>query len=183
MSLAILSLDLAQATGWARLDREGRLTSGVERFGLEEPAGVRYQRFRRFVRGLALEEGASITSVSGSVSVERTALVPAVDWIVWERVVSYGGGTHAMVALYGLEAHLVHVAHRARVETRTVNPATLKKHACGNGRASKDDMMQAAIDRWGSQLDGRAPRDHNESDALLALAWGLEHAPLWEVAP
>ena len=58
-------------------------------------------------------------------------------------------------------------AAKYNIETMPVHTATLKKFATGNGRASKEDMVKAAIQR------GWNPVDDNEADAILLL----EYAP------
>lgn len=149
--LAILALDLAEHTGWARLDEETGLRSGVLDFTLrpDEHPGERYGRFREAV--LKLAWGA--------------------DVVCWERIVSYGGGGNALGILYGFESHVVEVVFAIRAEVRTVNPATLKKHATGNGRADKAEMVAAARRRW----PGVKIERHDHADALLILAWSLEN--------
>ncbi|WP_432214628.1 hypothetical protein, partial [Salmonella enterica] len=48
----VLALDLATKTGWALVDRQGVLTSGVQSFPLRrgESPGMRWLRFRRWLR-------------------------------------------------------------------------------------------------------------------------------------
>lgn len=46
--------------------------------------------------------------------------------------------------------------------------STVKKHATGDGRASKDDMVAAALPWWSVDND-------DEADALHMVRWGSEH--------
>lgn len=45
---------------------------------------------------------------------------------------------------------------------------TIKKHATGNGRASKEEMIEAMVKR------GHSVKDDNEADALALLYYALE---------
>ena len=68
--------------------------------------------------------------------------------------------------------------HRLGIPVVDVPPATLKKYATGRGNAPKDEMIAAAIRRFGF-----AGCDNNEADAYLL--WCLAHhaagAPVVEV--
>jgi Holliday junction resolvasome RuvABC endonuclease subunit len=48
------------------------------------------------------------------------------------------------------------------VEVQLYSPPTIKKHATGNGRASKDQMIEACVDRYGIV----SLNTHDEADAI-----------------
>lgn len=160
----ILALDLSIAsTGWARHTAgDGQIESGVVSFELleGEHPGKRWPRVREWLATMA----------SG------------MDWIVWEGVVSgnFQKQHHTTIALlHNLECQVVEMAAtlgQKIIETATVPPSTLKKHATGDGHAKKPEMIAAALSRWPHrQLThvGR-PLGDNEADALCVLAWGLD---------
>lgn len=167
--LSVLALDLATSTGWALRDRDGNVTSGVQRFDLArgESPGMRFLRFRRWlleIKGLAV--GCSCR-VGG-----HCRCHPAV--IAFERAHHRGGAATQLAA--GLQAIVLEEAARVESETLPVHTATLKKHATGKGNAKKPDMVKAALDRWSKHV---GPRDasgigEDEADALCVLAWALD---------
>lgn len=55
-----------------------------------------------------------------------------------------------------------------RCELVEVPPSSLKLWATGTGNATKDEMLEAARAR------GAMPRGHDEADAYLLRAWGIE---------
>ena len=147
--MRILALDLAGATGWARLSEAG-LHSGVARLKLrdDEHPGARWKRARKWFRSMA--DG-------------------AVDLIAWERIVA-NSGPLASGELFGLQSQLVEVAHDLKLDCMTVAPSTLKKFATGNGRAKKPEILAAARKRWPEQ----DIETHDQADALFVLAWARE---------
>jgi Holliday junction resolvasome RuvABC endonuclease subunit len=52
------------------------------------------------------------------------------------------------------------------------NPKTIKKHATGNGNASKEMMINAAIDKWGNL--GWKPETNDEADARWIADWAYK---------
>lgn len=56
---------------------------------------------------------------------------------------------------------------RLGIEPHVVNISTVKKFATGNGHASKDDMIAAAVARWG---------DDTADPDIADAAWIAEHA-------
>lgn len=78
----------------------------------------------------------------------------------------------------GFQAHhmgelggVVRVAlHEARVPFALIPPAVLKRFATGKGNATKDQVLAAAIRRFGFEGD-----DNNAADAWLLRAMGLDH--------
>jgi hypothetical protein len=169
----VLALDLATSTGWALRARDGTVTSGVQRFELKrgESPGMRFLRFRRWLAEvIALGElGPAGVGVPAGVIAYETPLTTA------KGFASGIGKELAAIAL-------VEAAARG-IETTNVAPSSLKKHATGSGRASKDDMVRAAAKRWLAYEDanvdahvaaGGKVLGEDEADALCVLAWALD---------
>lgn len=154
MTLGILALDLSRSTGWALRRRDGTVASGVESFRQgddEHPAEV-LLRFKRWVN----------------------RMITAVDMVVWERVVGGSVGMSARSFLFVLESQVMLAAFELGAETRTVFPSTLKKHATGNGRAKKPEMIAAALKRWPNAVWTETLSGSDEADALCVLAWAID---------
>lgn len=173
---AVLALDLATSTGWARRDRAGNITSGTQRFKRAdgESLGAQLLRFRRWLRE---QLGGEFAPTRG---IDDRGGVVAYDGglIAYERPLTVARGFKAGIGKE-LEALILVEAAEAGIEARSVAPGTLKKHATGHGTASKHDMLRAAVKRWGPELEaqkgpaGPLPGD-DEADALCVLAWALE---------
>ena len=153
----VLALDLATSTGWALRDSSGQVTSGVQTFDLRrgESAGMRFLRFRAWLR-------------------EIMALAGGKGVIAFEQAHHRGG--HATSLAVGLVTVVLEEAAAQGWETTSVHTATLKKHATGNGRASKEDMIRAAVKAFGLTKieDGVGSPCSDEADAICVLAWALE---------
>ncbi len=144
----ILSLDMATKTGWAS-NIDGQ-RSGVTEFALKrgESVGMRFLRCRAWLNEMwKLLEG-------------------HIEVIAFEQAHHRGGA--ATACCVGLVTEALAFAAEHSIETMPVHTATLKKFATGNGRASKEDMVKAAIQR------GWNPVDHNEADAILLLEYALK---------
>lgn len=147
---AILALDLATKTGWAAISPGwGRPEHGVQDFSLHrgDSPGMRYVRFRAWLEALA------------------GGLRPGV--IVYEQAHMRGGA--ATEIAIGLATRAQEVAAQIGAEHAAVHTATLKKHATGNGRAGKAEMIAAARTRWHVE-----PADDNAADALCLLSYWLD---------
>lgn len=84
------------------------------------------------------------------------------DKIVYEQAHHRGGAaTHSG---HGYIACIEYVASSKGITVGSAHSATIKKHATGSGRASKDQMMEACIEKLGI-----TPMDDNEADALWIL--------------
>lgn len=149
MSLRILALDLADTTGWARLYANGEIKSGVLSLKLrdDETPGARWQRARKTILELAA----------------------GVELITWERIVARSA-VWAASTLFGLETQVLEVCHILGADALTVMPATLKKFACGNGRAKKPEILAAARKRWPKVTFAT----HDEADARFVLEWARQ---------
>ena len=157
----ILALDLASKTGWAawdgadvadangeRAEGSGLVASGVQSFPRSrgDSLGMFLLRFRGWIR--------------------RTVAEFRPDVIAHELSIV---GPRANKLAIDMEALLRTECAAQGLENVGVPVGTLKKHATGNGRASKAEMVQAALDRWGVEIE-----DDNHADALCVLAWVLE---------
>ena len=160
--MRILALDQATVTGWAVVDDNGVVVDSgvwkladVKRTG--ESRGMRYIRFRAKICH-------AIRSFSPTL-------------ICHEQTLLRGGA--ATEIANGLKALILEAAAEFRVDVSCVHTAELKKFATGNGRAEKQEMVNAA-----NLLSGRPVIDDNEADAILIGLWaasiyGAFPAPKW----
>lgn len=89
--------------------------------------------------------------------------------LVWERPVLARHTTHASVEVtFGLQAITGLVARELHVPCRRVSVQQAKITLTGNGRASKEDMVEAARDH------GLNIRHHDEADAFAVWLWTLQ---------
>ncbi len=137
----ILALDLASRTGWAH----SLGASGVQDFTPRrgDSPGMRWIEFRGWLNRLLDSAPADI--------------------IVYEQAHHRGGAaTHVAHALIGA---VESIAAERKIEITSRHTATIKKHATGSGRANKEEMFQAAREKWAD----RTLADDNEADALWLL--------------
>lgn len=146
----ILALDLGTTTGWALRGFDGLITSGTVSFkpGRYDGGGMRYLRFTNWLT--------EIDRLSGPIAA-----------IYFEEVRRHVG-TDAAHVFGGLLAVLTSWGELRGVPYQGVPVGTIKKHATGNGAASKQAMIDAARQR------GFNPADDNEADAIAILHWALE---------
>lgn len=136
----ILALDMATRTGWACSSG----ISGVQSFAAEPDLPNRLVAFREWlVSKLLLEKP---------------------DIVVYERAHFRGAATRSAM---GFETVCIVTCCQNGTPTTHLHTATLKKHATGNGRATKDEMMAAAI----KQHPTVRLLDDNHVDALWLLHW------------
>jgi hypothetical protein len=123
---------------------DGSIKSGTQSFkvGKYDGAGMRYLKFSRWL--------------------ETTAV--GVDRIAYEAMRRHIG-TDAAHVYGGLMATLTAFCEEVSVPYEGVPVGTIKKHATGNGAASKDMMIAAAI------AAGFKPVDDNEADAIHLLRY------------
>lgn len=147
--MIILGIDPGTSCGWAILDGEHRIASGVWdlRPRRHEGGGMRFLRLRSY-------------------------LSEVLDRFVCEAVgyeeVRRHLGTDAAHIYGGVVATLSAVLERRKIPYLGIPVGTAKKGATGKGNASKDAMCDAAFARWGHVVE-----DDNEADALfVALALG-----------
>lgn len=141
--MRILALDLATSTGWATLEssRPNTRYCGTWNLGVKARHGLRFQR-------LAQHIGPKQPEV-----------------ICFENTIVRGA--NAAIFLAGLRGILLKWCEDNEIPPAVGVPiGTVKKHATGNGRASKDDMVAAAVAR------GWTPDSDDAADAL----WVLDYA-------
>jgi crossover junction endodeoxyribonuclease RuvC len=148
--MKVLAFDFGCRTGWASCC-DGQVESGVQDFPLArgESPGMRFLRFRAWM--------------SGIVNLVRPEIC------IYELAHHRGG--YATELLVGMITRLQEHCAISHIEYSPVHSATLKKFATGSGRADKAKMLGEAKKRF----PGRQITDDNEADALLLLAYGMEH--------
>jgi Holliday junction resolvasome RuvABC endonuclease subunit len=147
---SILALDLGSTTGWAVRTSRCRMLHGTAEFRASrfEGGGMRYLRFGKW-----LDQTLDITG--------------GVDAVYFEEVRRHIG-TDAAHVFGGLLATLTAWCEEHRRPYSGVPVGTWKRHACGKGNASKDEVIAAMRAR------GFQPADDNEADAIAILLWALE---------
>ncbi len=150
--MKILALDLGTKTGWAFGDMEdtNRIYSGMQDFSLKrgESSGMRLLNFDKWVYDMLDKHKP--------------------EMVGYEMPHHRGG--HATQLLLGMLG-ILHVAcEKAGIEYSSVHSMTLKKSATGSGKASKKDMISAAMKKFNREIT-----DDNEADALHILAWTREN--------
>lgn len=145
MSVNILTLDLGSSTGWAYFDGM-RITSGTISFKPYrfEGGGMRFLRFRQWLDEL-----------------------PPFGAVYFEEVRRHLG-TDAAHLYGGFLATLGAWCESGGVPYSGIPVGTIKKHATGSGRASKEDMIAAA------KAKGFNPCDDNEADAIAIMDYILK---------
>lgn len=148
--MRILAFDMATTTGWAILDTDyGKAGSGV-------------LIYKEGNRPLCLE--ARLINFKGDVN--RLCLEAMPCAVVYEQA-HHRGGPATRSAL-GMETVLRLTCWEHGIPAFSVHSMTLKKHATGSGKASKDQMISAANTLRG----GRKVIDDNEADAVCLSYWG-----------
>lgn len=144
--MQVIGLDVSTRMGYALLQGDDILDSGVVHF---EPAANRFHRWARYAERLE----SLVAAVGGS---GEGPLVAIEGYSFQSRIVN-----HALVEL----AVTVRVRlHEMAASVIEVPPATLKKFVTGRGNSKKQDMLLGIYKRWGREF-----RDDNEADAY-ALA-------------
>ena len=140
--LRTLALDMGASTGWAI---SNPLVHGVQK--IKNTGGRRWIEFRDWLFDTISEHG-----------IERVVIeTPQVRYY------------HASKALFGYMATVEMVCEITGCELGEYKATQIKKFATGGGRATKDEMLEAARVRWGHV------EKHDEADALwlLELSEGL----------
>ncbi len=147
---SILALDLGSTTGWAVCNGRCRVLYGTAEFRPSrfEGGGMRYLRFGKWLD-------------------QTLEIAGGVDAVYYEAVRRHLG-TDASHVYGGLLATLTAWCEGQSIPYSGVPVGTWKRHACGKGNASKDDVIAAMCER------GFKPADDNEADAIAILFWALE---------
>lgn len=146
----VLALDLGTQCGWAVATRDGKFSSGSDRFDPKRcgGAGKRWLSFREFLTARAREAG-------------------GIQAVYYEDVKNHAGVIAAHV-YGGFLAVLELWCAANNIPLYGVGVGTIKKHATGRGNAKKPDMIAAA------QAMGVRVVDDNQADAVALLAYALE---------
>jgi Holliday junction resolvasome RuvABC endonuclease subunit len=147
VSKDILVLDLATKTGWAR-ERDGKVTSGV--------------------LDLTRAKGRPQADCWIALNTWLCDNAEKVELVVYEMAHQRGGAATRM--LHGLATTVETWCARHLIDFRFEHSARIKKHATGDGKASKGAVARAMVVRF----PGITPEDDNESDALALLALTLD---------
>lgn len=142
----ILALDIATKTGWVLMQDDGTIVdSGTWNFSkkTKDHDFARLEHFRDTLNQI------------------KTAF-PQISTVVWERV-DFCKFTIAHAVHNQLLAVLMLWVADHSIKYSNYGVQEIKKYATGTGKAKKEDMLQAAIDKWGNTFDGC---DDNEIDAL-----------------
>jgi len=146
---SILALDLGTSMGWAlRLGTDSHSGTVSFRPSRYDGGGMRYLRFRSWLDQLAVEH-----------------MLP--EAVYFEEVRRHAA-TDAAHVFGGLLATLTAWCEERCIPYQGVPVGTWKRHACGKGNASKDDVVAAIRER------GFNPTDDNEADAIAILLWAIE---------
>ena len=144
----LLAIDPGIKTGWASF-AQGHVESGVHEFALGrgDSPGMRFLRFRNWLADMLTMTGAQL--------------------VIYERPHMRGG--FATDLLVGFVTRIQEACAERGIECEAVHSATLKKNACGSGRADKSAMVKVAAVRF-----GKAITSDDEADALNLLWLAME---------
>jgi Holliday junction resolvasome RuvABC endonuclease subunit len=138
----VLALDLATSTGWAVVDGN-RVEVGT--WTLEGCRGEKGEHLEALL--LATIEG------------HRP------DLVAFEEPLFFRGGGALLLA--GFQFTVERICERTRTTYVSVPVSTLKLFATGSGKATKADMIQAAL-----EATGRTMNEH-QADAFHVARWAL----------
>lgn len=149
--MKILALDPATKCGWARFDSESShpILSGAINLGKGKGNGFIFSEFDTFI----------LCNLNG------------VQLVYCEApFINMQKSKQANVQLaYGLRAILIMRCWKKGIEPVFLAPMSLKKLATGTGKATKEDMVAAA-----EEFSGKEMEDDNEGDAVCLLKVAME---------
>ena len=94
---------------------------------------------------------------------------PLIDLVLYEEVMAHKGA-HAAHDYGAYKGMLILFCEMNEIPYEGVHVATIKKHATGNGRASKEEVIAAAEEKYGKKIT-----KSDEADALMLLDWAIEN--------
>lgn len=151
----VLALDFGANMGWSIRWKDGEITSGCEKLTkptkiknkkkIKESEGMRFFRFKEFLNKL-----------------------DGVTHIFYEKVWSHIG-VLASHNFGGYEALLLENCERNNIKCNYFGVGTIKKRATGSGKASKEQMMEAATKTFKQEIS-----NDNQADSLWILTLGVE---------
>lgn len=165
MSGGILALDLARVTGWAHApERACRDWPALGALGRDRTAGVEYGSHAICTTGMS--HGLLYSRFEKWLMDRLFEIAPAV--VIFEAPLptvgrGKGHGSEAARRSLGLAAWVDGVCYRQGVACYEEHAATVRKHFCGNGRATKDMVLESCRQR------GWEPADLDAADALALL--------------
>ncbi len=151
--MKILALDLGATTGWVVVDN-----NKVRNYGEKYFSGDRGHRLWQFQDWLhrAVHEFSHV------------------DVLIFER--PFCRGLAATRSLWGMAGVAEAEAHGQGITSLDIVPSTLKKWATGSGKASKEQMITAAVGKLFEQM--REPPitlGEHEADAIILGLYAAEH--------
>jgi crossover junction endodeoxyribonuclease RuvC len=148
--LTILALDLGTKTGWASRGTHGSIASGVTEFATNrwQGGGMRFLQFQQWLE-------------------QMRKLLGHIDAIYFEEVRRHLG-VDAAHAYGGFLGQLTAWCEQHEIPYEAIPVGTIKRHATGQGNASKQQVIEAM------RALGHAPVDDNQADALALLHCALD---------
>ena len=145
----ILAIDPGTKTGWATLYK-GQIESGTEDFSVQrgESKGMRHFRFNKWLTD--------------------EMLMVQFDLIVYEM--SHHKSVEGKKVVYGMITRIEEICALRDIEYTNIPAPMLKKYSTGSGRASKEQMIEAARRKFPDQ----EIETDDQADALLILGWSRE---------
>lgn len=141
----ILGIDIGTTTGWSFVAEDGRVTeTESKKFKAPTLAG-------RFMEARTLFE---------------TLIQQGCEVVYYERVRRFMSSQAALVYC-GILAQLMIVCEESDIPLEELSPTEIKKFAIGKGKASKQEMIDAA-----EAVSGIRGRDDNAADATHAALLG-----------
>ena len=143
--MKILALDLATQMGWA--DYDGKfIHSGTESFAVKagDSPGLRFLKFENWLKTRMFHGN--------------------YDLVGYEQAHLRGGPPTWVIV--GMIAIMKKLCAQFEVEFTDKHTGTIKKFATAHGKASKQDMIDAAIKKF----PGQTVIDDNQADALHLLS-------------
>lgn len=148
--MKILGLDCATSTGWALMQNNKLIESGVQSFKKKrgESNGMLFLRYRKWLKDLIV--------------------VTSPDLVAYEQAHHRGGAATELCV--GLTTRVQEIATEYNIEYTSIHTATVKKTATGKGNAKKPEMIKAFTEKF-----NKIPDSDDEADAaFVALAAQLE---------